>query len=450
MASGKADDTPKVLILCGDENEARRIANSLIKYDVTAVAASGVDNAILRLKEQPFDMVIAESNLGKSSGLTFLAQAHRYLPTMLRVVIETAPLEISTNALVNEVAPSAIFPGTIDPEKVRQLLNQSVSRQASSASPQQRPPSRAGAPAAGRLGNAMEETEKVACVMEISIALTNLIENPNISLPILPEVAMRVREVIDDDQQSFAAIAEIVETEQGMASRILQVANSPIYAGLERIKNLQQAVSRLGLRETRNIIQAVISQNLFRTEHRHMLDIMRQLWLHSITTAYANEMIAQRLQIPESSDYFMMGLLHDIGKLLIVHLACEGEKKKLWKSPNAVSEGVIRRVFAMRHNDLGARLLEKWNYPGSFQTVVRLHNDRYDIEQRHESVVVTYISNLLTRKLGFSLLPYDNDEELRHAMLDALNMTEMMLFEFENDVRLTTEKIKASCFAMSR
>ncbi|HNY26199.1 MAG TPA: response regulator [Candidatus Sumerlaeota bacterium] len=448
MAPGKADETPKVLILCEDENEARRIANSLIKYDVTAVAASSVDNAILRLKEQPFDMVIAESKLGKSSGLTFLAQAHRYLPTMQRVVIETAPLEITTNALVNEVAPSAIFPGTIDPEKVRQLLNQAFSRLAVPTS-QPRVLSRPAAPV-GRLGAAMDETEKIASVMEISMALTNLIENPNISLPILPEVAMRVREVIEDDQQSFAAIAEIVETEQGMASRILQVANSPIYAGLERIKNLQQAVSRLGLRETRNIIQAVISQNLFRTEHRHMVEIMRQLWLHSITTAYANEMIAQRLQIPESSDYFMMGLLHDIGKLLIIHLACEGEKKGLWKSPNSVSEGVIRRVFAMRHNDLGARLLEKWNYPASFQTVVRLHNDRYEIEQRHESVVVTYISNLLTRKLGFSLLPYDNEEELRHAMLDALNMTEMMGFEFENDVRLTTEKIKGSCFGMSR
>ncbi len=450
MPPVKPNNSPKVLILCEDENEARRIANSLIKYDVTAVAASGVDNAILRLKEQPFDMVIAESKLGKSSGLTFLAQAHRYLPTMQRVVIETAPLEISTNALINEVAPSAIFPGTIDPEKVFQLLNQNMARLAAVAgAPAQR---LAGRPpvSAGRLGTALDESEKVSCVMEISMALTNLIENPNISLPILPEVAMRVREVIDDDQQSFAAIAEIVETEQGMASRILQVANSPIYAGLERIKNLQQAVSRLGLRETRNIIQAVISQNLFRTEHRHMVDIMRQLWLHSITTAYSNEMIAQRLQIPESSDYFMMGLLHDIGKLLIIHLACEGEKKGLWKSPHAVSEGVIRRVFAMRHNDLGARLLEKWNYPGSFQTVVRLHNDRYEIEQRHESVVVTYISNLLTRKLGFSLLPYDNDEELRHAMLDALNMTEMMCFEFENDVRLTTEKIKASCFAMSR
>jgi HD-like signal output (HDOD) protein len=448
MAPGKADDTPRILILCEDENEARRIANSLIKYDVTAVAASSVDNAILRLKEQPFDMVIAESKLGKSSGLTFLAQAHRYLPTMQRVVIETAPLEISTNALVNEVAPSAIFPGVIDPEKIRQLLNQGISAR------QVVPPrvlSRAGAPVVvARPSNVMDETDKVSCVMEISMALTNLIENPNISLPILPEVAMRVREVIEDDQQSFAAIAEIVETEQGMASRILQVANSPIYAGLERIKNLQQAVSRLGLRETRNIIQAVIAQNLFRSEHRHMVDIMRQLWLHSITTAYSNEMIAQRLQIPESSDYFMMGLLHDIGKLLIIHLACEGEKKGLWKSPNAVSEGVIRRVFTMRHNDLGARLLEKWNYPANFQTVVRLHNDRYDIEQRHESVVVTYISNLLTRKLGFSLLPYDNDEELRHAMLDALNMTEMMCFEFENDVRLTTEKIKGSCFAASR
>lgn len=434
---------PGVLIVCDNKDTADRAANELATRDLDAVAANDLPDALLRLKSRTFDMLIAETQIGPASGLTFLAEANKLLPGMLRVVLETTPIAISAHALVNEVSPSAIFPGTIDADRVARLL---ASRRSKSSAVS---PSAVDDAVAERdaLERRMEgEMERVNTIMLVSSSLTTLIEDPDLVLPVLPEVATQVRRLMASEDSSFEAIADLVETEQGMSARILQVANSPIYAGLERIRNIQQAVGRLGLRETRNILQAVIAQNLFRSEARGFQEMMRQLWLHSLATAYSNEMIAQKLHIPDSDDYFMMGLLHDIGKLVIFHLIVEGRKQGLWDEA-AMNEDVARKVLIMRHNDLGARLAEKWEYPQVFREVVRLHNDAINIERRSEPVVVTYFSNLLARKIGFSLVPYDGDPLSSKALADALNMTPDTRENFEISLRAITEKIKQSCFA---
>lgn len=73
--------------------------------------------------------------------------------------------------------------------------------------------------------------------------------------------------------------------------------------------------------------------------------------------------------------------------------------------------------------DPSARLAEKWEYPPAFREAVRLHNDAINIERRSEPVAVTYFSNLLTRKIGFSLVPYDGDPLSSKTLADALNRT---------------------------
>ncbi len=428
---------PYVLIVCAKKSSGERIARLLDPYSLEAVVARDLKDAILRMKERHYDMIVAESDLGKVSGINFLAQAKKHLPKMQRVLLETSPINIGMYALVNEVTPSAIFSSDIDPEKIWELLAiqnpvdpelQSSTKDKSSKHVK------------------MTELEKLNFITDISFSLTGLMEDPDLVLPVLPEIANKVRKVMENERSNFDAIAELVETEQGMSARILQVANSPIYAGLERIRNIQQAVGRLGMRETYNILQAVIAQNLFTTPDKKLEEMMRDLWLHSLSVAYSNEMIAQKLNISDSQDFFMMGLLHDIGKLLIIHLIEQGRRKNIWDD-RLVTEDILRKVLAMRHNDLGARLLEVWQYPMLFQDVVRLHDDDTNVERRSEAVIVSYFSNLLTRKIGLSLVPYDGDPLSDKVLADALNMTQEMRDEFEETLVKITDKIKQSCFA---
>jgi HD-like signal output (HDOD) protein len=428
--------------VAASKERAEGIARAFGNYKLKAAPASSVEDAVLRLKERVFDMVIAESQLDKNvSGTTFLAQTRKRLPLMQRVLIETSPLQISVHSLVNEVAPNAIFSGSVDTGKVWEMLGGGARGEGSRR--------RAGSfrgTAQALPYDERSELEKMEFITESSVAFNGMVEDPNLVLPVLPEIAVKVRQLMTNEKNTFETVADLVEKEQGMSARILQVANCPIYAGLERIRSLQQAVGRLGLRETRNILQAVVAQNLFRTEVRGLQEVMRGLWLHSICTAYGNEIIAQRLGIPDSSDYFMMGLLHDIGKLLILHLTVVGQREGRW-TERQITEDAVRKLMAMRHHDLGARLLEKWTYPVSFQEVVLLHNDDAHIDRRSEPVVVTYFSNLLTRKAGFSLVPYEEDLMTRDGLADALNMSPQARADIEQTLGKTTESIKQSCFA---
>ncbi|HBF33007.1 TPA: hypothetical protein DDW35_00450 [Candidatus Sumerlaeota bacterium] len=273
-----------------------------------------------------------------------------------------------------------------------------------------------------------------------------LFEEPDIRLPVLPQVADEVRKLLATDNATFTRIADTVSMDPGMSARILEIANSPLYAGVERIKNLQQAVSRIGMRETRNILLAVSAENLFAAGDKRLMFLMAKLWMHSLACAYSNEIMARDLCIEESKDFFMMGLLHDIGKIMIIHLLQQGLERKIF-TKKYLTDDMIDIMFERRHNVLGARLLNKWGYDKIFQDVVYLHDDDPSkVRFYHEATVVTFFSNLMTRKMGFGLLPYpaDTDPLQHHEVAQALNMDEAARTRIKLELGETLKKVKES------
>jgi len=218
-----------------------------------------------------------------------------------------------------------------------------------------------------------------------------------------------------------------------------------MYATREPIRTLDQAVARLGLRETRHLLQAVVAENLFTTTFESMERMMRDLWLHSISTAYCNETIAQSLDIAHSEDYFMMGLLHDIGKLVILHLVEIGRKNGEW-SDREITRNVVRKLVLKRHNDLGARLLTGWNYPPPFLEVVRRHNDERYVNFHSEPIIVTHFSNLVARRIGYSFVPWEAPPLSDEDIASALNMSAADRDNLEETLVETVERIRGSCF----
>lgn len=427
----------RVLIVSEDTVNAAAMVGGMNKHGVEAYVAHGLGEAVLRLKEHPFDVLLLESDvINQASGLNFAIEARKHLPNMMRIVYETKPLQVDLVKLVNELAPRTIFKEKVDVNELTHLLEEKRGEPVKPKQEEKKP-----------VNVDQEILERLNFVTRISVELNSMIEEPNISLPVLPEIADKVRNIMSQESYTFESVAEFVEVEQGMSARILQVANSAIYAGKERIYNLQQAVGRLGLRETRNILQAVIAENLFNTDSRQLEEVMKSLWLHSICCAYCNEIIAQTLEIENSDDYFMMGLLHDLGKLLILHLIEQGRKEKRW-GDQRVTLDVVKSIMAMRHHDMGARLLQKWHYPMAFQEVVRLHNDDDTIHTRTEPVVVTYASNLFTRKLGIGIVEYDGNDPFQNRLLiRALNLEPKQAEEIERILQEVTTRIRKSCFA---
>ena len=400
------------------------------------------------------------------------------------------PIDLDAERFINEVALHAIFDKSIDVPRLRQLIEQhhtqiaareeeivhlrtrvqcleieiaqarqeiaaakknatgSTFQQANLKSQDLGRPAKPGAPrAVAPLPNIalLNQPSPAEQARELGKLLGQMLEKPEIKLPVLPQIGVQVQKLIARDDCTFDQIADMVGLDASMSARILEVANSPLYAGVEQIRNLQHAVSRIGLRETRNILQAVAAENLFKASDKRLTEMMKSLWMHSLACAYSNEILARFLSIPESEDFFMMGLLHDIGKLLIIQMLQQAVEDKIWSRDN-VSEEMLLQVMQTLHNPLGLRLMQKWGYPEAFHNVISQHNNDDKVQEFGEPVVVTYFSNLLTRKMGFSLL--ENDEALlnRHEIAQALNMDSSTREKIEKELEATVSKIGDSFF----
>lgn len=467
----------RVLVLCQLHKTADSIAFTLRSHGLEAVPMTDPTEALAGLRKKPCDMAIVHVKLNAGKGLDFLTQARKEFPLMQRVLVENEPLVADTVALINEAGPCAVLVEPIQADAIWRLLalEGPVSHAASEATTSRirleaqktqmknqqletenrllsqevtnlrrhlgRPGGGAGGAAVPGAAGRRDDLEKL--VANLREALEKQLSDPQVVLPALPPIALEIQRLVGRDDITFEALAERIKQEQSLAARLLQVANSPVYAGLERTRSVNQAVARLGLDETASIIQALLGENLFRTRHRALAKLMAQLWMHSLCVAYANQNIAHRLELPDREDYFAMGLLHDVGRLLILHLSEKAVRARKI-APEDLREDVLLTLMKNLHNEFGARLIHTWGYPKAFEEVVALHDDTEGIRKHAEPVIVTYFSNILARKIGYSLVPYDPEKDDEARLAEVLNIAPGTSLLLEDHLKELVERIRKS------
>lgn len=302
-------------------------------------------------------------------------------------------------------------------------------------------------PAPGEYHDNPQETARNATINKIGKAMDILILEREILLPVFPPIGREIHKLTSEETATLTDLVVRISQEQSISARLLQVANSPIYAGLERTRNLQQAISRLGMRETRNVVSVILSENMFKTQNKLLVKTMTRLWMHSLCVAYCNEHIAKELRLPQSDEYFVAGLLHDIGKLVIIHLL-DIAMKRGEINAKLINEDILMSLMKEYHNEFGVRLFKKWKYSDFFIQIAAFHNEAMHIQDRLEVVVITYFSNLLSRKVGYSLVPHDEVLLNREELADALNMSSTMRQKLEGDLKQIIEKVQHSFFGV--
>jgi HD-like signal output (HDOD) protein/DNA-binding NarL/FixJ family response regulator len=476
----------KVLILLSQRKLADSLAFSLGRQGLDTSVVSSAGEAVQSMKHHPADMVIVDQAF-PGGGDVILTKIRKEHPLAMRILIDYKAKNSDLAEMINKAGPMAICTSDPDPDELWRLLalegpvshvssqatmgslqlemgklrrqnqqleneNKLISRELTSIQ------IRYDQAIKGNGKSGSSNTDEAANVqrgsssnnqVRIAAALTRDMERimgePDVVLPVLPPIAREIKRLASDDQKSLNELIDNIKQEQSLSARILQVANSPMYAGLERTRNLQQAVSRLGLEETKNLVYAVVAENLFKTKSQGLAKIMAQLWLHCLCCAYANEMIAHQLNVPGKEDYFVMGLLHDIGRLLVLFLL-DNCFRQGDVNPEEVDEGTILGIMTACHHEYGERLIEKWEYSKVFRDVVTLHNDDKHINEHDEPVIITYFANIITRKLGFSLVPYDERLNINEAVLDVLNLTMGKQLQLEEQVRNVVIKVRDSFF----
>ena len=126
--------------------------------------------------------------------------------------------------------------------------------------------------------------------------LNQAIDSNRLTLPTLPEVALRVRSAVEREDSSAKQVADIIATDAALSARLLQVANSPLYRGRVQIDSLQMAVARLGVRVVRSLVVSLIMQQIFQATNDLLDKRFRQTWEQSVQIAAISRVLAQNLK----------------------------------------------------------------------------------------------------------------------------------------------------------
>jgi HD-like signal output (HDOD) protein len=213
------------------------------------------------------------------------------------------------------------------------------------------------------------------------------------TIPMLPaHVSEIVRLAFDPDVQ-IKRIAAVVKNDPVLAMQVVRMANSAFSAPAIRINDIDEAVVRLGTKAVRNIVIAgclsaqLADPKIYGRQGRAIVD-------HCIGTAFLASMLGERFGM--SGELFLGGLLHDVGKLLVLKLAHEYGRQAA--TPPAEEE--IDAIMAERHPQLGGWLAGRWNMPTSLADPINWHHDPEWAEDRKPAAIV-YAANRLAHRYGF-------------------------------------------------
>jgi HD-GYP domain-containing protein (c-di-GMP phosphodiesterase class II) len=266
----------------------------------------------------------------------------------------------------------------------------------------------------------IKEDKAEAEKRELQGILTEIVTKFNqgkIDPPVLPQIVQQVKDVIKNKNSSPDDLTEVIEKDAAIALRLVSVANSPLYRGVKHISTVKNAIPRLGLKQTENIVSAIAHKSLYESKNAQFRIMMEKLWLHSLATAYGARAIAEKLGLEDAEQFFMMGLVHDVGKILLLRSLSETLKTKTVNTSEAIA------CIHQLHCGFGGAVLQRWSFSEDFTNVAKHHEGPEFSKGTNKGILITNLANNLTRNIGYSLSDANVElselESSRHLGIDA-------------------------------
>jgi len=202
--------------------------------------------------------------------------------------------------------------------------------------------------------------------------LKSAVESDQLVLPTLPEVALKIREAVENDNTSAQQIAETLTQDASLSARLIQVSNSPLYRSRNPIEDLQMAVTRLGIRMVKDLVISLAMKQIYQATSDVLDESFRNTWNTSVEVAAICRMLATTVPGINPEQALLAGLIHNIGTLPILVKAEDDDD--LFNDAEALAQ-----VIDELQGRVGVLILETWNFGEAMTEVVKqAHNFSYD------------------------------------------------------------------------
>lgn len=231
-------------------------------------------------------------------------------------------------------------------------------------------------------GMADDASQKVRTIREVQSLVQQKLE-----LPSPPNIAVRILEAVQDDDNSFAELGKIISADPSLTAKLLKVTNSPMYGFGGRVKSIETALSILGINALKNIALSFIIVQKLHGDSASVFDF-EYFWKRSVSAAVAAKMLAP-LADYNGDDIFVSGLLQDIGVLVFFHHCTDPYMEVMAQRNSTEVPGHIieRQVMGLCHAEVGGALLKKWGLPESIYLPLFYHHREDSVPECHRTAV---------------------------------------------------------------
>ncbi|HEY5602115.1 MAG TPA: HDOD domain-containing protein [Gammaproteobacteria bacterium] len=246
----------------------------------------------------------------------------------------------------------------------------------------------------------------------------------------LPDVCVRVKEMVDNPECSAADIGKVVSQDAALTARLLRIVNSAFYQFPARIETVSRAITVVGNRELKDLVFAATVAGIFEKVSNDLIDI-ESFWRHAVYCGIVSRIIARKSRVLHSERLFVAGLMHDIGRMVIAFKLPDQCREVLrYRKEHGVELHVAENtVLGFDHAQVGAELMKAWSLPQTHQTAALHHHSPEKAGDFVLEASIVYLANIITELAEAGT----NDLEILSSVpRDVWQMTKVSIDDIEN------------------
>lgn len=232
----------------------------------------------------------------------------------------------------------------------------------------------------------------------------------SVKLATLPEIFVKINEMVDDPSSSASDIGKFISQDPALTARLLKIANSPLYGFPSRIETVSRAITIIGTRGLRDLILATsVIKNFNRLPNEHLdLDAF---WRHSLYTGVIARLIAVKCNALHTEPFFVAGLLHDIGQLIILNKLPEMSRETQMRANDGKIplHTVEQEVIGFDHASVGGELLRSWRLPETIIDSTEFHHNPGKAEVSPLGASVVHIASIVALEIEANEGAFEDD-----------------------------------------
>jgi len=280
------------------------------------------------------------------------------------------------------------------------------------------------------------------------VSVQDLINNLE-SIVSLPTVFTRIDNLISNPESNLSDIADVISDDPGLSVRLLKIANSAMFNFPSEIDTITRAITVIGTKQLRDLVLATKVITMFDHVDKNIVD-MTSFWKHSIATGILARILASYRREPNAEYYYLLGLLHEVGRLVMYMEIPELTAKAV---TNSVENNIPLHqselsVIGFDHAMVGAELMAEWNLPASMYDAICYHHRPSLSLNYSDDAAIVHVADLVVNALQLGTsgeldIPQLDEQAWEHLELSQFvlpNAIEQLDYQFNEAVKLFLEK----------